>query len=98
MKPITLFDIVKTIYEDIDNKNKVVRKSIERKPISNSTYGFQSYLVSDLPTNLTGFMVAFASNGRKSGEHTGNGTGVPVYYNVATNTWLTFSHNHTVTE
>ena len=98
MKPITLFDIVKSMYDDMDTNNKAIKKSIERKPISNSTYGFQSYEVADLPSGLSGFMVAFASNGRKSGEGSGAGTGVPVYYDVDSGEWLTFSHNLTVTE
>lgn len=98
MKPITLFDIVKSMYDDMDTNNKAIKKSIERKPISNSTYGFQSYTVAELPTDLSGFMVAFASNGRKSGEPSGSGTGVPVYYDVSSNKWLTFYANLEVTE
>lgn len=98
MKPVTLFDLVRTLYDDIDTKTKQVQKEIKDKPISNSTYGFQSYTVAELPSNLSGFMVAFASNGRKSGDASGSGTGVPVYYDVASNKWLSFYDNHEVAE
>lgn len=37
------------------------------------------YLVESLPTGKEGYM-AFASNGRKTGETAGAGTGVPVYF------------------
>ena len=45
-------------------------------------------------TNKSFGMVAFAGNGRKSGETAGNGTGCPVYYGGAN--WLTFYDNTTV--
>lgn len=39
----------------------------------------------------------FISNGRKSGEGVGAGTGIPAYYNAATDSWLRFSDDAAVT-
>lgn len=39
----------------------------------------------------------FITDGRKSGESAGAGTGVPAYYNAATNSWLKFSDDTAVT-
>lgn len=47
------------------------------------------YTVADLPTGTSGAQ-AYATNGLKVGESTGNGTGVPVYYsNGAWRVWST---------
>lgn len=62
--------------------------------------GFLEYTVAALPVPPTipsGVRpVAFATNGRKSGEGVGAGTGVPVYWNSATNQWLLFEDNSVV--
>jgi hypothetical protein len=52
---------------------------------------FPTYTVALLPAagGLTGY--AFATDGRKIGEGSGSGTGVPVYYSSAQTAWLTFS-------
>lgn len=39
----------------------------------------------------------FITNGRKSGEGVGVGTGIPAYYNADTDTWLRFSDDGAVT-
>lgn len=41
--------------------------------------------------------VLFITNGRKSGETAGNGTGIPAYYNAVTDSWLRFSDDGAVT-
>jgi hypothetical protein len=46
------------------------------------------YTVANLPTGAAG-MVAYASNGRKTGEGAGAGTGVPVYFSNAA--WRVYS-------
>lgn len=62
--------------------------------------GFLEYTVATLPsppTIPTGVRpVAFATNGRKSGEGVGAGTGVPIYWNSETNQWLLFEDNSVV--
>lgn len=41
-------------------------------------------------TGLRDGAQAWCSNGRKSGEGAGAGTGVPVYFNLADRTWRNF--------
>lgn len=52
-----------------------------------------SYTVANLPTKGATGQFAWASNGRKASEGVGAGTGVPVYFNPATSTWLDFYSN-----
>lgn len=62
--------------------------------------GVPEYTVDTLPTppsTPTGVRaVAFATNGRKAGEGVGAGTGVPVYWNDATNQWLVYRNDSVV--
>lgn len=58
------------------------------------TEGLARYTVDKLPSGNIG-AIAYASNGRKSGEGAGDGTGLPVYYDGSS--WKTFSGNVTVT-
>lgn len=46
---------------------------------SMSPHGLPKYTVANLPTGYEG-RVAFATDGRKTGEASGDGTGVPVYF------------------
>lgn len=39
---------------------------------------------------MTTYAARFISDGRKSGEGAGLGTGVPAYYDAATDSWLNF--------
>lgn len=59
---------------------------------SEVTGGFIRRTVSELNA-LTAYngMVAYATDGRKVGEGGGAGTGVPVYYDEATASWLVYS-------
>ena len=41
----------------------------------------------------TGNMLAYATDGRKSGEWGGEGTGVPVYFDTVDSIWRTFYDN-----
>ena len=54
-----------------------------------------SYTVAGLPASAKAGAIAFASDGRKSGETSGHGTGVPVYWNTS-GAWFTFSGNSAV--
>jgi hypothetical protein len=51
------------------------------------------YTVANLPAGSAG-MVAYASNGRKTGEGVGAGTGVPVYFSNAA--WRVYSNDAAV--
>lgn len=53
-----------------------------------------TFTVSTLPATTAIGAIAFASDGRKSGEGTGTGTGCPVWWNGSA--WLTFYDNTTV--
>jgi hypothetical protein len=55
------------------------------------------FTVAALPTTAATGTFYWASNGRKGGEGVGAGTGLPVYFNPATNQWYTFSGNIQVT-
>lgn len=50
--------------------------------------GLQSVAYAKLPSGTTG-QILYCSNGRKVGESTGAGTGVPVYY--SNGSWRVFS-------
>ena len=50
-------------------------------PNQNVSFGLASYLVAALPVATEGAL-AYASNGRKSGEIAGHGTGIPVYWSA----------------
>jgi hypothetical protein len=69
---------------------------------SGFTDGIPAATFATLPTtglgnNTSYATVWFCSNGRKSGEGVGTGTGVPVYWNTATSQWLKFSDDSVVT-
>jgi hypothetical protein len=49
-----------------------------------------SYTVAALPASASAGQIAWASNGRKAGEGTGLGTGVPVFWNPQTSTWFSY--------
>lgn len=90
----TLLQIVEQIYSDIDET--LAKDDASDNNVSGITYGFVAYAVADLPISVSSFQVAYASNGRKAGETAGNGTGVPVWFNAATNQWVTFYDNSAV--
>lgn len=58
-----------------------------------NAYDLPQYTVDNLPAGRLG-QTALATNGRKSGETAGNGTGVPVWYDGSN--WLTYYDNSTV--
>lgn len=86
-------DIVEEIFNYLDNKVDPIDERIKQleELIKNrfEAKTFTSYLVADLPTPV-GFQVAYATNGRKSGEGAGLGTGVPVWYDVNSASWLKY--------
>lgn len=58
----------------------------------------QSFTVATLPTTgVSPGQMAWAADGRKSGEGAGVGTGLPVYWNSATSQWFTVWGNALVT-
>ncbi len=74
---------------------------VERAEIADS---IPAYLVADLPTLANGGLgvgsyvtLAYASNGRKSGEGATAGTGQLCYYNYQTNQWLRVRDDSVIT-
>lgn len=47
-----------------------------------------TFTVASLPSTATNGEIAFASNGRKSGEGGGAGTGIVVFWNGASSQWF----------
>lgn len=70
-------------------------KRVERAEMADS---IPAYLLADAPLAAEGGLgdgsaggyitLAWISNGRKSGEGAGNGTGILAYYNNSTNSWF----------
>lgn len=74
--------------------------ALENLELAGSAFSMPISTLADAPlaaNGLTTYAMRFISNGRKGGEGAGLGTGVPAYYNPATDTWLTFSGNAAVT-
>lgn len=61
-----------------------------------SSPSLASYPVASLPAG-SGPALAWAANGRKPGEGTGAGTGVPVFWNPSTSQWYSFLSGAQVT-
>lgn len=67
--------------------------------------GVPAYVLADLPIladgglgdGVSNITIAWCSNGRKSGEGVGAGTGQLVYYNPATDQWLRFRDDSVIT-
>lgn len=62
--------------------------------VSGGTIAVKSYTVGTLPTPGSTRNIAYASNGRKSGEGSGSGTGIPVWSDGSN--WKTYYDNATV--
>lgn len=63
-------------------------------------FSFPKSTLADAPLAADGmatYAVRFITDGRKGGEGAGLGSGVPCFYNPATDEWLTFHDNTAVT-
>jgi hypothetical protein len=92
-------DMVELIYQELRQhlaglQTQIDRsKRVERAEIADS---IPAYLLADAPLAVDGGLgdgtsyitVAWISNGRKSGEGAGLGTGILAYYNTSTNSWF----------
>ena len=83
-------------------ENVQINSQVERALVSDS---LPAYTVATLPTLANGGLgngtsyvtIAFASNGRKSAEGAGLGTGQIVYYNAITDQWLRIRDDSVIT-
>ncbi len=80
--------------ERIDKINEDIKEQDSSYFVSQTTYSFvactlaEALQFGDVPRQLR-----FITNARKSGEGVGAGTGLPAFYNDATNTWVDFMGN-----
>ncbi len=56
----------------------------------------QRFLVAALPSGQRNGSLAFATDGRRSGESAGNGTGLPAWFDEANDRWSTMYDNSQV--
>ena len=74
-------------------QNDSTRLTLWRKSVTDALSS--SFAVKDLPSRDNGLgVITFATNGRKTGEGAGSGTGGPVWWDG--NTWRTFYDNSQV--
>lgn len=93
-------DMVELVYSELKKQldtlsAQVNQKKPERAEIADS---IPAYNLADAPLAVDGGLgdgtaggyitLAWISNGRKSGEGAGLGTGILAYYNSSTNTWF----------
>ena len=99
-------DILEMVYSSLQKQIRKNEKGLTHvhDVTEQSQYvdGVPAYTFANLPTtglaNGTSYLtIAFCSNGRKSGEGVGAGTGVPVYWNAPTSQWLKFNDDTVVT-
>lgn len=96
--PLTAKDAVKARFNRLKKQLEITSnlateqaRKTERSMIG---WSFNNFLLADAPLiadGMTGYAVAFITDGRKQGEGAGLGTGVMAYYNFATDTWLKVS-------
>lgn len=89
MPEIDPFEYFKSRLDDID----LLLAGASTQPRSEYTGGFESKTVANLPSTGQAGQVFWVSNGRKSGEGVGAGTGVIGFWNSATNQWLRVEDN-----
>jgi hypothetical protein len=94
-------DMVEYVYRELKQQLGTLEaqtdrnRRVERAEIADS---IPAYLLADAPLAADGGLgtgaaggyitLAWISNGRKSGEGAGTGTGILAYYNSSTNSWF----------
>ena len=101
--PYKAGDVVKARFamlkQDLLRQQNLVQEQKRKTERSMIGWSFNNFLLSEAPTlaeGMTGFAVAFITDGRKQGEGAGNGTGIMAYYDVASDSWLKFSDDTAV--
>jgi len=91
-------DVVKARFallkQDLLRQQALVQEQKRKTERSMIGWSFNNYELATAPLaaqGMTGYAVAFITDGRKQGEGAGNGTGVPSYYDPDTDSWLKFS-------
>lgn len=92
-------DLTEFVWNTLQGELNDLKKRVQRAQQTEAalfTDSIPAYTVANLPTLANGGLgngtsyvtLAFASNGRKSGEGAAAGTGQLVYYNAVTDQWL----------
>lgn len=90
-----------TLSDDIKHQQQAVEKATRISERSETAGGMASSTLANAPLAAAGGMsngdMLFITNGRKAGEGAGAGTGIPAYYNAATDQWFSFRTDTAVT-
>lgn len=93
-------DVIDMIWQELQAELDKVRAQVVHSQVlgerSETTGGVEAVILADAPLAADGAAAGdmlFITNGRKSGEGGGAGTGVPAYYNAGTDTWKRFEDN-----
>jgi len=94
-------DLYEKIWLDLNKQISDLRQTVNtvsvRGNISQTTGGLIPITFAKLPlTNNTGGDLYFVTDGRKSGEGVGAGTGTVVFWNSVTSQWLRITDNTAV--
>ncbi len=97
-------DVISMVWTKMQSELERIRSSVRSVTTlterAETAGGIESVLLAAAPLTATGSAAGdllWISNGRKSGEAANAGTGVPAYFNPATNTWKRFEDNADVT-
>jgi len=84
----------------LKQQGEAIRQVARTSERAETAGGMASSTLANAPLAADGGMssgdLLFISNGRKTGEGAGAGTGVPAYYNAATDSWLRLSDDSAV--
>lgn len=88
-----IWDELNTLRNELNERIDTVEAEIDAAATT------QEIAFADLPFAVDGmsrYEVRFITDGRKQGETAGNGTGVPCYYDSASDSWLRLSDDTAV--
>lgn len=97
-------DIIELVWQRLEDEIAKVGAEVQtnkaRSERSETSGGFTKILFANLPYTADGAGPGdcyFVTNGRKTGEGAGTGTGIPAYFNVSDNSWRRFYDDAAVT-
>ena len=100
MTSINTFEMIwNDLQRQIDETRSMTRRLEQRLGQLDSGFGYVVYTLASAPLaaeSMTAPARVWISDGRKVGEGAGSGTGVPAYFNVATDSWLRMSDDTAV--
>lgn len=101
-------DLIELVWQELKDDLNTLKQQVQQvERVEQALYcdSVPAFTVANLPTLANGGLgngtsyvtLAFASNGRKSGEGAAAGTGQLVYYNAPTNQWLRVRDDSVIT-